>query len=771
VPKLAQACHLVRKASLAVKDHPPYVDTCPAHMSSFSAMNSPIPVPPAVPATHRFFWQGSDELLCVVECGGRFLAANPAWERRLGWSPSELLTTHAMELVHPDDVPCTTAATQGPADRMTFENRCRAADGSYQRLAWSVARENGRLYAIATEIAHRSAGVASFEIDLASGDASWSPEITRMFALASGAERRGIEALIANLPPPDAEAVREIVASVCRDGRPRQLEHCFMRDGEQRWAQTRLEAAPAEDRLLTLSGTTRDITARRRSERDMWVHGQLLDNVPAAVIATDLTGLVTHWNERAHELYGWRREEAIGRPITELTVMPDDGTIAEAIMATIRETGRWEGQYTVRRRDGSSFPAYVVDALITDQSGEPLGIMGVSMDITAQVEADRALRAANDHLTAVTDSVDEGVYTVDVEGRLVYINAAAERLLGWTPADLAGRRVHDVIHAHRPDGSPHPPDECPVLSAAKDGERVRVADDVFARRDGTLLPVEYTVTPLRTADGFQGSVCVFSDIRERKAQEARLQDKVETLKWIDRIRDALRSDRFVLHAQPIIDVTSGETVQHELLIRMLDESGKLVPPGMFLPVAEQSGVIREIDRWVIKQAVDLAARGHSVELNLSGESIGDPELATYLERELLDAGADASRIVIEITETALMGDEEAARAFVERAGALGCQVALDDFGTGYSGFRYLKRLPVDYLKIDIEFVRDLPRDSASRHVVRAVVELARNFGHRTVAEGVEDDETLALLRELGVDYAQGYGIGRPAPLSSVFDLR
>jgi EAL domain-containing protein (putative c-di-GMP-specific phosphodiesterase class I) len=155
-------------------------------------------------------------------------------------------------------------------------------------------------------------------------------------------------------------------------------------------------------------------------------------------------------------------------------------------------------------------------------------------------------------------------------------------------------------------------------------------------------------------------------------------------------------------------------------------------------------------------------------VNLSAQSIADPRFAAFVARELTATGADPCRLVIEVTETALLTDEAAGYAFVEQIKALGARVALDDFGTGYGGFRYLKHLPVDYLKIDIEFVSDLVTNKASQHVVAAVVSLAAGFGLETVAEGVEDDETLELLREMGVHRVQGFGIGRPAPADLVF---
>jgi EAL domain-containing protein (putative c-di-GMP-specific phosphodiesterase class I) len=243
-----------------------------------------------------------------------------------------------------------------------------------------------------------------------------------------------------------------------------------------------------------------------------------------------------------------------------------------------------------------------------------------------------------------------------------------------------------------------------------------------------------------------------------------MESDVNTLSWISRIQDALAEDRFMLYAQPIIDLSSGKVVQRELLLRMRERSGEIVPPGSYLPIAEQYGLIGDIDRWVIERATEIAVAGGAVELNVSAYSIADPTLLDDIERALKRTGADPTSLVFEITETALIADVAAGKAFADRLHQLGCKLALDDFGTGYGGFTYLKQFPVDFLKIDIEFVRDLPTNPASRHVVEAVVVLAHAFGLKTVGEGVEDVQTLGLLRELGVDFAQGYHIAMPRPL-------
>jgi EAL domain-containing protein (putative c-di-GMP-specific phosphodiesterase class I) len=256
---------------------------------------------------------------------------------------------------------------------------------------------------------------------------------------------------------------------------------------------------------------------------------------------------------------------------------------------------------------------------------------------------------------------------------------------------------------------------------------------------------------------------VFRDTSAEQADEDRVRRELDTLAWIGRIRDALDEDRLVLHSQPIVPLAGGQPSQ-ELLLRMVGPGGDLVPPGSFLPVAEKYGLMGEIDRWVIRQAVGLAASGQRLEANLSAESISNLDLLPLIEQELRDAHADPSKIVFEITETAVMENPEAGEAFARGLSEVGCPLALDDFGTGFGTLTHLKNLPISYLKIDIEFVRDLTTNQANQHLVKAIVGLAKDFGCQTVAEGVEDAETLALLEEYGVDFAQGFHLGRPAPL-------
>ncbi|HVF80151.1 MAG TPA: EAL domain-containing protein [Solirubrobacteraceae bacterium] len=383
--------------------------------------------------------------------------------------------------------------------------------------------------------------------------------------------------------------------------------------------------------------------------------------------------------------------------------------------------------------------------------------------VAERVRAAQQLHEARDHLRAVTDSMGEALCTLDDAGHVHYMNAAAEHLLGYGIDELRGRTLHDATHYRHPDGSPYPIQDCPLYAAHRAREPTRVEDDMFIRRDGTDVPVSWVLTPFDSAEG-NHSVIVFTDNTRAKAQQEKLQLEIDELSDVRDLHEALQEQRFELFAQPIIDLTTGATVSHELLLRMRERDGAIRVPGSFLTIAERCGLIRELDRWVIGQSARLSGEGHRVELNLSAASLSDPCLFDDFVDAIARHGADPALMVIELTETALMQDEASARSFIERVRVLGCEFALDDFGTGFGGFSYLKRLPVDYLKIDVEFVRDVCTDSASRKVVQAVVGLAKAFGQRTVAEGVEDDMTLRMIREMGVDYAQGYGIGLPAPL-------
>jgi EAL domain-containing protein (putative c-di-GMP-specific phosphodiesterase class I) len=240
--------------------------------------------------------------------------------------------------------------------------------------------------------------------------------------------------------------------------------------------------------------------------------------------------------------------------------------------------------------------------------------------------------------------------------------------------------------------------------------------------------------------------------------------------WLGRLRRALREDLFVLHYQPIVCLRSGEVSHYEALVRLADEPGAPpIAPGAFLPAAERYGLIAEIDRLVIDRAVallggELAEHDVSLAVNLSALTITDAGTLGHIERALARHRVSPARLTLEVTETAAIANMGQAKAFCQAAAALGCAIALDDFGVGFGSFYYIKRLPFDYLKIDGDFIRELPTSRTDQLVVRALARIVRGMGRETIAEFVGDEPTIAMLRAYEVDYAQGFQLGAPGPL-------
>jgi EAL domain-containing protein (putative c-di-GMP-specific phosphodiesterase class I) len=238
--------------------------------------------------------------------------------------------------------------------------------------------------------------------------------------------------------------------------------------------------------------------------------------------------------------------------------------------------------------------------------------------------------------------------------------------------------------------------------------------------------------------------------------------------WLARLRRALDGGLVVLHFQPIVSVDDRRVSHHEALLRLADQpDGALVAPGRFLPAAERHGLIGEIDRMVIDEVAAVLAREGDQEaklaVNVSALSVTDATMLPYIERRLQWHGVDPSRLVIEITETAAISDMTSARDFCAGVLALGCEVALDDFGAGFGSFQYLKHLPFSYLKIDGDFIRLLPISRTDQLVVKALAGVVRGMGRQTIAEFVGDEMTMSMLHSYGVDYAQGFEVGRPQP--------
>lgn len=444
-------------------------------------------------------------------------------------------------------------------------------------------------------------------------------------------------------------------------------------------------------------------------------------------------------------------------------VLPDDRGVVEAAIADCLRDGKAACEYRLRRRDGEL--RYLVAQGETIPAEDPAStlMIGTANDVTEERQAERERTAAMALFEQGFDAAPIGMVLTDpTNGRYVRVNDAMCELLGRSREQLLQHSFEEFTHPEDRRGDREGLDR--MLRGETNSHE---SEKRYLRPDGRAVWASLHVTPVRRADGsVEACFSQIVDISARKEREERLERDVADATRLAQIRRALDEDGLVLYSQPIVDLSTGKTVQNELLLRMAGEDGTIHLPGEFLPIAERYGLIAEIDRWVVGQAVQLAAGGTPTEFNLSGHSLDDPDILRELEQQIAATGADPSLLAVEVTETAVVDQFEAARRFAERIEELGCTLALDDFGTGFANLSYLKHIPAQHLKIDIEFVRDLAESETDQRLVAGIVAFAHAFDQKTVAEGVEDEATLVRLKELGVDMVQGYLLGRPRPLES-----
>jgi len=510
------------------------------------------------------------------------------------------------------------------------------------------------------------------------------------------------------------------------------------------------------DEGVFVTAAIRDLRAERELAESLNLLEALSSTAPVGMIFVDPDLRVRRINETLAALNGAPIEDQIGRPAAELVpeIWPQLEPAYQHVIKTGEALLNQDVRFSPPAAPGKSL-VFLTSYYPVNLDGKLLGIGVVAVDVT---EA----RNASEFQQAVMDNMAEGVYVQDREGRLTYMNAAATRMLGFSQDELLGKSMHDAVHFQHADGSDFPAEECHLLQSQVEGQTFRKTEDAFTRKDGEIFPTAYSAAPMHIGADEHGLVVVFRDVSAEQAEKTRERRELQSMVWVGRIRDALDEDRLVLYSQPIVPLGDG-IPREELLLRMLGHDGELILPGNFLPAAEKYGLIGEVDRWVISQAVRLTQDGRRVDANLSGVSISNLDLMSEIERQIRESAADPSLLGFELTETALMRNPDVGKNFAEHAIGLGHSLSLDDFGTGYGGLTYLRQIPFTFIKLDISFIQGLPTSTANQHVVKGIVNLAKGFGCETVAEGVEDAETLQLLRDLNVDFIQGYYVGRPVP--------
>ncbi|HET7506966.1 MAG TPA: EAL domain-containing protein [Solirubrobacterales bacterium] len=470
-----------------------------------------------------------------------------------------------------------------------------------------------------------------------------------------------------------------------------------------------------------------------------------------AAISLDPEGTIVACNERAYEVFRRDAFEIVGKPVANLL---DDGSggpaLQEILAAAEPQALPAPLELCAYDTHGVAFPVEVTIGPAPDRAA-------MRTLVVRDISERKRREEENRRLTAIIRSSDDAVLTKDLSGTITGWNRGAERIYGYSAQEAIGREVTELLIPPSRRGEAKR-----ILKEAAAGEVVAFETERITK-SGELIDVALRAFPIRGLSGEVTAVCtVGHDVSEVRRRERAEQRDTEAQAWRQRLRGSLDEGNLVFHGQPILDLRTGDVHHYELLVRMrLD--GELVPPGRFLPYAEKSELIHELDLWAVEQGVRLGERV-PVAINLSARSLGSRELMRAIERSLHRDSTLAQMLTFEITETAAAENMQGARELVGELTKLGCGVALDDFGTGYGSFTYLRHLPVNQLKIDMEFIRGLASDPADRRVVESMIDVARNFEMTTVAEGVEDEQTLELLRELEVDLVQGYLIGHPRPL-------
>ena len=553
---------------------------------------------------------------------------------------------------------------------------------------------------------------------------------------------------------------------------------------------------------------------------------RMLHAISDAVITADANGTVTFANQAACRLFGQHEHTLRGRPLNEVMVFhqPQHNERFEADSYRVLHSGGSVGLDDTAELLRSSNEAIPIDGKLValeGAKGQVTGCAAVIRDVSAErrMQAVLSFRATHDELTGLVNrreferrlqeqvvrtastAESSAMLMIDIDRfKLVndnYGHLAGDLLLRQLTQIFLGQiRSSDTLA--RTSG-----DEFAILLPGCDRDRARSIGDNLRNAsagfrltwDDDQIAVDISVSIVVIDDHMQstGDVIIAADsamlmakdagrncvvVYEPEGHEERRR-RGEAM-WVTRIRDALKKDRFRLYCQPIVPVmyqTNGSW-SCEVLLRMVDDQGELVPPMTFIPTAERYDLMKLIDRWVINAVTEqwrnqptLFASIEKCNINLSGQSLAQEGFLDFVLDCFDQTGCPFELICFEITETAVVANMENAKRLIAELSARGCRFALDDFGSGLSSFGYLKHLRVDYLKIDGSFVRDMLEEPMDAAMVRAIADIGRTLGLETIAEYVENDAIICELRGAGVDYAQGFGVQRPFPLSELGDYR
>jgi diguanylate cyclase (GGDEF)-like protein/PAS domain S-box-containing protein len=592
-------------------------------------------------------------------------------------------------------------------------------------------------------------------------------------------------------------------------------------------------------RVTGTIGVAFDLTERRAAEEELYRENELAGETLAAigdgVIRANLEGAVDYLNPMAERLTGWSSIEAVGRPVGEVFSLCDEVTrrpLAGPVERCLAENRLIESppHAVLVRADGMEYSVRDSAAPIRDRDGRLVGAVLVFKDVTQLRGKEREMiyLASHDALTGLINRrefetrLKRALRSALGERRLhamLYLDLDEFKVVNDTCGHLAGdellkqvtallrSRVRRIDSLARLGGDEFGVllEDCPLAQARQIAEELRgtVREFRFRWKDQVfeigvsigLVPIDATSGDLASLLSAADAACYVAKeegrnrVHEYEADDTLVAERFGEMQWIHRIHRAFEDRLFRLYYQPIQPLGakafapgSGQGAEREretlceVLIRMLDDRGRVLSPAAFISAAERYHLIGAVDRWVVRTALRALAEAQRHDgskrllfaINLSGQSLSDEGFLDYVVGQLVESGVDSRRICFEITETAAISKLDGATRFIKVLKEMGCRFVLDDFGSGLSSFAYLRDLPVDFLKIDGEFIKNMVEDQVKRALVESINQIGHVIGVQTIAEWVENRATLDALKEIGVDYVQGYWIAKPQPL--VHDL-
>jgi diguanylate cyclase (GGDEF)-like protein/PAS domain S-box-containing protein len=661
---------------------------------------------------------------------------------------------------------------------------------------------------------------------LRSEDLYFSARFESLLGFEPGAMRETPASFLRRIHPRDRHAAALGLRTNMRTGNSFDFEFRIrMQDGSYRWFRTRGRSVLGPDgRPRRMAGSLTDITDRKQTEAQVFEEKEkaqvTLASIADAVITVDTSGRVEFLNPVAERLTGWRNEDARRCPVSTVFSMLDESTglgVPDPVARALRDgcIVEPEGNVVLRRRNDAPVAIDHSVAPIRDRVGAVVGAVLVFHDMSRERQYATRLAhlASHDPLTGLLNrrEFERRLSMVLVDGAqpganhaVLYLDLDQFKLVNDTCGHAAGdellRQIAVLLRPRLREGDTLARlggdefgvllEHCAAAPALHIAQMLRtaVADFRFVWKDrafnvgvsvGVVNVSDASLTLAAVLSAADAACYMAKDNGRNRVQVYRPDSNEVALRhgemeWVNRLHRALAEHRFCLFAQPVHGTRGdNQTPPYtELLLRLRDENNQLIPPSEFLPAAERYNLMPDIDRWVVTTAFGMLAQhleandgdaiADTIAINVSGASIGEDGFLDFLRAQFTQFKIPYSLICFEITETTAITSLSKATEFMLALQGLGCRFALDDFGVGVSSFTYLKNLPVDFLKIDGSFVTDMLQNPVNHAMVEAIHRIGHIMGKKTIAESVESPAILEALRAIGVDYAQGFAIARPA---------